>query len=85
MSPLPVLSPRPISREIAADNNPATTADNNVGLIQGVPIIAKLNNGVTALVVSNGLNSTNDRAVLLVYNLETGALIGRLTRPLARH
>lgn len=64
--------------EIAADNNPATTADNNVGLIQGKPIIAKLNNGVTALVVSNGLNSTNDRAVLLVYNLETGALIRQI-------
>jgi type IV pilus assembly protein PilY1 len=61
--------------EVAADNNVATTADNNIGLIQSKPIIAKLNNGVTALIVSNGVNSTNDRAVLLVYNLDTGALI----------
>jgi type IV pilus assembly protein PilY1 len=61
--------------ERGADDLPATTADNNIGLIQSKPIIAKLNNGVTALIVSNGLNSTNERAVLLVYDLETGALI----------
>lgn len=64
--------------EIAADNDVATTVDNNIGLIQSKPIIAKLNNGVTALIVSNGVNSTNDRAVLLVYNLDTGALIRQI-------
>ena len=58
-----------------ADNSAATTADNNIGLIQGRPVITRLNNGVMALVVGNGINSTNGRAVLLVYNLSTGALI----------
>jgi len=61
--------------EKTADDNPLTLADNNIGLIQGKPIIARLNNGVTALIVSNGINSTNGRAVLLIYNLDTGALI----------
>ena len=56
----------------------AETPGNNMGLVQGRPIIAKLNNGVTALVVSNGINSTSERAVLLVYNLQTGSLIAEI-------
>ncbi|CAD0336457.1 pilus assembly protein [Xanthomonas hortorum] len=51
----------------------------NIGLVQSRPFIARLNNGTTALVVANGINSTNDQAVLLVYNLETGALIRQIT------
>lgn len=61
--------------EKTADDNVLTLADNNIGLIQGKPIIARLNNNVTALIVSNGINSTNGHAVLLIYNLDTGALI----------
>lgn len=52
-----------------------TDTNGNMGLVQGKPIIAKLNNGTMALIVSNGINSTNGRAVLLIYNLSTGALI----------
>lgn len=51
------------------------TPGGNMGLVQGKPIIARLNNGVMGLIVSNGINSTNERAVLLVYNLNTGELI----------
>ncbi|RZA26569.1 MAG: pilus assembly protein, partial [Proteobacteria bacterium] len=47
----------------------------NMGLVQGKPVIATLNDGTKALIVSNGLNSSHDRAVLLVYNLTTGVLI----------
>jgi type IV pilus assembly protein PilY1 len=47
--------------------------------VQARPFIAKLNNGVTALVVANGLNSTNDQAVLLIYDLETGVLIKQIS------
>lgn len=53
----------------------AETPLGNMGLVQGKPIIAKLNNGVTGLLVSNGINSSHDRAVLLVYNLATGELL----------
>lgn len=53
----------------------SSTPGGHMGLIQGRPIIAKLNNGTTALIVSNGINSNNDRAALLVFNLTTGALI----------
>ncbi|KRG69251.1 pilus assembly protein [Pseudoxanthomonas dokdonensis] len=51
------------------------TPNNNMGLVQGRPLIAKLNGGTTALIVPNGINSTTGHAVLLVYNLLTGALI----------
>lgn len=47
----------------------------NMGLVQSKPIIAKLNNGTMAVIVANGVNSTNGHAVLMIYNLQTGALI----------
>ncbi|RYF78169.1 MAG: pilus assembly protein [Cytophagaceae bacterium] len=50
----------------------------NIGFIQSRPFVAKLNDGTTALVVANGINSTNDQAVLLVYNLDTGALLKQI-------
>lgn len=52
--------------------------DADMGLVQSKPIIAQLNNGVTALIVSNGVNSTNGHAVLMVYNLDTGAPITKI-------
>lgn len=51
------------------------TTNKNMGKILGQPFIAKLNSGVTALVTGNGVNSASGHAVLLVYNLSTGALI----------
>lgn len=55
-----------------------TEQGGDMGLIQSKPVIAKLNTGETALIVSNGVNSTNGRAVLLIYNLDTGALIRKI-------
>ena len=46
-----------------------------MGLVQARPLITKLNNGKTAVVVANGINSTSGRAALLIYDLDTGALI----------
>ncbi|MEN1956331.1 pilus assembly protein [Luteimonas changyuni] len=54
------------------------TVGGHMGLVQGAPIVAKLNNGTTALIVSNGLNSTNNRAALLIFNIATGALIAEI-------
>lgn len=55
-----------------------TTPGNNMGLVLGQPIIAKLNNGEMGLIVANGLNSPNDRAVLLVYRLNDGQLLAEI-------
>lgn len=56
----------------------SVNAGRNMGLVQGTPIIAKLNNGDTAVIVGNGVNSTDEKAVLFVYNLDTGALLAEL-------
>jgi type IV pilus assembly protein PilY1 len=53
--------------------------DTDLGVITGKPVIAKLNNGVTAVIVGNGYNSTSNNATLFVINLDTGALIRKIT------
>jgi type IV pilus assembly protein PilY1 len=52
--------------------------DSDLGLVLGEPVIAKLNNGKAAVIVGNGYNSTNYRGVLLIIDLETGALIHKI-------
>lgn len=49
--------------------------DGLVGLVQSKPVIAKLNDGSTAAIIANGINSTSGHAALLVVNLQTGATI----------
>ena len=56
-----------------------TGSDPDMGLVQSEPIIAKLNNGATAVIVSNGVNSTNGYSALFVYDLATGALIKKIS------
>jgi type IV pilus assembly protein PilY1 len=58
------------------DKNGAADAD--MGQILGKPLIAKLNNGNTGLIVANGLNSTNESAVLYVFDLVTGVQIAKI-------
>lgn len=58
--------------------NRDSSFDSDMGQILGRPVIAKLNNGSTALLVPNGLNSTSERAVLFVLDLETGAKIAEI-------
>ncbi|MBB1088044.1 pre-peptidase C-terminal domain-containing protein [Lysobacter sp. SG-8] len=56
--------------------------DNDMGMVLGKPLIAKVNigtNGTMAAIVANGINSPNDRAALFVINLATGALIQKIT------
>jgi type IV pilus assembly protein PilY1 len=52
--------------------------DNDMGQILSKPLIAKLNDGSTALIVSNGMNSSSEDAVLYVFDLQTGAEITRI-------
>ncbi len=53
--------------------------DADLGLVTGKPVIAKLNNGVTAVIVGNGYNSASNNATLFVINIDTGALIRKIT------
>jgi type IV pilus assembly protein PilY1 len=52
--------------------------DPDLGLALGKPVIARLNNGKTAVLVGNGYNSTNERSVLFVIDIDTGALIRKI-------
>ncbi len=52
--------------------------DSDMGQVLGKPVIAKLNDGSTALLVPNGYNSGNERAVLFVLDLTTGAKIAEI-------
>ncbi|SDY52582.1 pilus assembly protein [Nitrosomonas sp. Nm58] len=53
-------------------------SDSDLGFTQGQAKIALLNNGVWAAIISNGYNSTNDRAYLYIIDLQTGALIKKI-------
>ncbi|MBS1144615.1 MAG: pilus assembly protein PilY [Proteobacteria bacterium] len=55
-----------------------SATDNDLGYIIGTPIIAKLNDGTIAAIVGNGYNSTNESAVLYIFDLATGSLIKKL-------
>ncbi|MDD2800395.1 MAG: PilC/PilY family type IV pilus protein [Methylococcales bacterium] len=52
-----------------------STSDANLGLMLGRPVIAKMNGGTMAVIIGNGYNSTNGKAVLYIFNLATGALL----------
>lgn len=52
--------------------------DPDLGLVLGRPVIAKMNNGRAAVIVGNGVNSTNERSVLFIIDLLTGALIKKI-------
>lgn len=54
------------------------TNDAEMGNVLGKPIIAKLNNGVNAVIVPNGINGSSNLPALFVFNLTTGALIKKL-------
>lgn len=54
----------------------------NMGLVQGAPLITKVRSASgtpqTVVIVGNGVNSANNRAVLFVYDLATGALLRQI-------
>ena len=56
----------------------AQTPGNNMGLVTGRPVLAKVKTGAVAAIMGNGVNSPNDKAVLIVLNAETGAVIGEV-------
>jgi type IV pilus assembly protein PilY1 len=57
----------------------ATAANDNMGMVLGAPVLAKVRNGTptptSAVVLGNGINSRSDKAALLVLNMNDGTLI----------
>ncbi|MEO8001788.1 MAG: PilC/PilY family type IV pilus protein, partial [Arenimonas sp.] len=52
--------------------------DADMGQVISRPVIVKLNDGNTGVLVSNGLNSVNDGAALFILNITTGAVIKKI-------
>ena len=55
----------------------ATLASDNMGLVLGKPVLAKVRAGslTSAVVLGNGINSGSDKAALLVLNMDNGNVI----------
>lgn len=56
----------------------ACNGDPDLGYMLGRPVIAKMNNGVWAVIVGNGYNSTSGKAVLYIFDLATGGVIKKI-------
>ncbi len=58
------------------------SSDADLGYMLGKPMVARLDDGSTdgllAVIVGNGYNSTNGKAVLMIFSLKTGALIKKI-------
>ena len=50
-------------------------SDPDLGFMLGKPIIAKMNDGSTSVIVGNGYNSTSGKAVLYIFNLKSGSTL----------
>lgn len=65
----------------------ATSASDNMGMVLGAPVLAKIRNGgsmpsptlTSAVVLGNGINSGSDKAALLVLNMNDGSVIREIT------
>lgn len=55
-----------------------STTDRDLGHMLGRPVIAKMKNDEWAVIVGNGYNSIDGKAVLYVINLKTGALMRKI-------
>jgi type IV pilus assembly protein PilY1 len=50
------------------------TSGDDLGLVLGKPVIARLNDGSDVAIFGNGYNSTNENAVLYIVNLASGEI-----------
>ena len=55
----------------------ATPGSDNMGLVLGKPVLAKVRTGssTSAVVLGNGINSGSDKAALIVLNMDDGSVI----------
>ncbi|MGE0098540.1 MAG: pilus assembly protein [Hydrogenophaga sp.] len=55
-----------------------STSDPDLGHMLGRPVLATMNDGQRVVIVGNGYNSTDQKAVLYIFNLVTGALVKKI-------
>jgi hypothetical protein len=81
---LDVSNPTPSSETAAAsmakyEITEASPSFANMGHVYGAPQIVKLNSGISAVLVPNGVNSTSGVSSLFVINAATGALLAEIS------
>lgn len=57
--------------EYSPSASSVAAADKDLGYMLGQPLYAKMNNGMDALIVGNGYNSTDGRAVLYIFLIDS--------------
>jgi type IV pilus assembly protein PilY1 len=62
-----------LASNVLWDNTAAS--DNDMGYVLGQPLVRKGNNGSTLVIVGNGVESTNGKAVLYIYVLNSSGAI----------
>lgn len=60
-----------------------SNTDPDLGFMLGRPVLAKMKNDRWAVVVGNGYNSTNGRAVLYIFDLVTGDVLRKIDTGIA--
>lgn len=55
-----------------------SATDPDLGYMLGRPVLATMNDGQRVVIVGNGYNSTDQKAVLYIFSLETGALVKKI-------
>ena len=55
-----------------------TGSDGNMGLVMGKPLLSKVAGGRVAAVLGNGVNSSREKAVLIVLDVESGEIIRQI-------
>ena len=59
-------------------DNTGSAAPADMGQVLGEPLIVKMNDGNTAIIVSNGINSSSGTAALFILDLDDGSVIKEL-------
>lgn len=66
--------------EYTPTGNTTAATDEDLGLMLGRPIYAKMNNGMGAVIVGNGYNSTSGKAVLYIFLLNSSGQISSVKK-----
>lgn len=62
------------------DTTNMAATDNDLGMMLGRPVFVKMNNGQAAVIVGNGYNSTNEKAVLYIFLLNTSGQVTQVKK-----